>query len=267
MILLIIILTILIVWKIFSSSSNEIKKTGEWSYTPEDIGKSGERAVARKLNRLPKEYIVLNDVLLCTPYGTTQIDHIVVSPYAIFVIETKNYKGWIFGHQDAEEWKQSLFGQKQMSRWSSNQYKFINPIRQNMVHFQAVKTVLREIGDFTIIPIVAFADSANLKITTPNHTVINWCDLQSFIMSYKTPSISLDKIQQIVTKLSVSNIVIEGSRERHVERVQMMQQNRELAIANRRCPKCGGLLVQRQSKYGSFLGCSNYPRCRFTHNN
>ena len=61
-----------------------------WLSKPENIGKMGERRVARKLHWLSKEYITLNDVLLPTRYGTTQIDHIVVSPYGIFIIETKN---------------------------------------------------------------------------------------------------------------------------------------------------------------------------------
>ena len=71
--------------------------------SPNRIGKSGERRVARKLDWLSEEYIVLNDIMLPTQYGTTQIDHVVISPYGIFVIETKNYKGWIFGHENSEE--------------------------------------------------------------------------------------------------------------------------------------------------------------------
>ena len=32
------------------------------------------------------------------------------------------------------------------------------------------------------------------------------------------------------------------------------------------CPRCGGELVRRKGRYGEFLGCSNYPRCRYTKN-
>ena len=225
----------------------------------------GEKRVAIKLNWLPKEYITLNDVLLPTRYGTTQIDHIVVSPYGIFIIETKNYKGWIFGHQDSEEWKQSLLGKRRFWGWSSQQHKFRNPILQNSAHHRAVRDLLKDVGEFTIIPIVVFSDNADLKVTTPNHIVINWCYLRSAIESYKTPTISPDNIQQIVTKLTTANITTEGSREQHTHRVQSIQQNRDIAIVNRRCPKCGGSLVQRQGRYGRFWGCSNYPNCRFTH--
>lgn len=237
-----------------------------WMSSPKNIGKFGEKRVARKLDWLSKEYITLNDILLLTSYGTTQIDHIVVSPYGIFVIETKNYKGWIFGHENSEEWKQSLLGKKRFWGWSSEQHKLRNPIRQNAAHARAVKAILKEVGDFPIIPIVVFADSAKLNITTPNHIVINWCNLRSAIMSYRTQCISQEDIQRIVSKISSANITTEGSRESHIRNVQTVQQNRDMAIANGKCPKCGGNLVERKGRYGSFLGCSNYPRCRFTHN-
>lgn len=238
-ILFIVIVILLVVWKV-------------WLSKPENNGKAGEKRVARKLDWLPKEYMTLNDILLPTSYGTTQIDHIVVSPYGIFVIETKNYKGWIFGHQDSEEWKQSLLGKITIWGWSSEQHKFRNPIRQNLAHFRAVRAILKDVGDFTIIPIVVFADSADLNITVPNHTVINWYNLRSTIKAYSTPCISQDNLKRIVEKLTAANITAEGSRERHISKVQKIQQDRELAIANRRCPKCGGNLVQRQGKFGSF---------------
>lgn len=238
-----------------------------WKSSPRNIGKFGEKRVAQKLNRLPKDYITLNDILLPTNYdSTTQIDHIVVSPYGIFVIETKNYKGWIFGHENSEEWKQNLLGTKRFGRWSSKQHKFRNPILQNAAHARAVKAILKEVGDYPIIPIVVFADSAELNITAPNHIVINWCNLRSAIKSYRTQCISQEDIQRIVSKISSANITTEGSRESHIRNVQTVQQNRDMAIANGKCPKCGGSLVERRGRYGTFGGCSNYPKCRFTHN-
>lgn len=236
-----------------------------WMSSPTNIGKYGERKVASKLSWLSKEYIKLNDILLPTHYGTTQIDHVVVSHYGIFVIETKNYKGWIFGHENSEEWKQSLLGKKRFWGWTSEQHKFRNPIRQNMAHVRAVKTILKEIGEFPIIPIVVFSDRAELNITTPNHIVINWCNMRSTIKAYKTPCISKEDIQRIVRAISAANITTAGSKESHVRNIQTTLQNRELAIANRKCPKCCGNLIERSGRYGSFLGCSNYPYCRFTH--
>ena len=232
--------------------------------SPRNIGRFGEKRVARKLDWLPKEYITLNDILLPTNYGTTQIDHVVVSPYGIFVIETKNYKGWIFGHENSEEWKQSLIGKKRFWGWSSEQHKLWNPIRQNAAHARALKAILKELGDFAVIPIVVFSNSAVLKITTPNYIVINWCNLRSAIKLYKYRCISEEDVQRIVSKISSANIITKGSRETHVNNIQVAQYKKNVAIANGNCPKCGNKLVERKGKYGRFLGCSNYPQCKFT---
>lgn len=237
-----------------------------WMSSPNIIGKLGEKRVYRKLKRLSNEYITLNDVLLPTPNGTTQIDHIVVSPYGIFVIETKNYKGWIFGHEKSDEWKQSLLGKKDGRDWSSVQHKLRNPILQNAAHIKAVKATLNDVGDFPIIPIVAFSDNAKLHLTTPNHIVINWNKLRFVIMSYTSQHISQNEIQNIVRKITSTNITFIGSREKHNCNIQHIQQNRTQTIANGKCPKCGSNLIEKHGKYGKFLGCSNYPNCQFTHN-
>ncbi|WP_352338762.1 NERD domain-containing protein [Psychrobacter sp. 16-MNA-CIBAN-0192] len=65
--------------------------------------------------------------------GSTQIDHIIVSIYGIFVIETKHYKGWIFGSERQAQWTQSIMGRK---------YKFQNPLRQNYLHVKTLAELL-----------------------------------------------------------------------------------------------------------------------------
>ena len=57
---------------------------------------------------LPSEYYVMDDVVLNTVRGTTQIDHIVISKYGVFVIETKNYRGIIYGNDDSKKWNQNI---------------------------------------------------------------------------------------------------------------------------------------------------------------
>ena len=62
-----------------------------------DKGKLGERSVSKRLKRLDNnKYKVINDVILKTSRGTSQIDHLVVSNYGIFVIENKNFSGNIW---------------------------------------------------------------------------------------------------------------------------------------------------------------------------
>ena len=55
------------------------------------------------------EYHLMNNITLPFKDGTTQIDHILVSRYGIFVIETKHYKGWIFGDENSKNWTQVLY--------------------------------------------------------------------------------------------------------------------------------------------------------------
>ena len=76
---------------------------GIWTETPTYKGKEGENRVHNILMQLPDDYVILDDVVLPTNKGTTQIDHIVVSKYGVFAIETKNYRGEIYGDDNRKE--------------------------------------------------------------------------------------------------------------------------------------------------------------------
>ncbi len=118
-------------------------------------GAIGESSIARILKGLHgKEFRVFNDVILSTRYGSTQIDHIVISIYGIFVIETKNYSGWIHGNEKSEYWTQSFYRKKT---------KFRNPVKQNWAHVIALKEVLSDSIPVTYHPIVVFSGNAELK--------------------------------------------------------------------------------------------------------
>ena len=71
-------------------------------------GKYSENLVTGEISELSSEYMVFNDLLFESNGRSTQIDHVVVSPYGVFVIETKGYKGWIFGSEDSEYWTQTI---------------------------------------------------------------------------------------------------------------------------------------------------------------
>ncbi|WP_350617509.1 nuclease-related domain-containing protein, partial [Pseudomonas sp. HY7a-MNA-CIBAN-0227] len=76
-----------------------------------------------------------NNVTLPLPNGgSTQIDHVIVSIYGIFVIETKNYKGWIFGNEKQRQWTQAFP--------NGRKYKFQNPLRQNYLHIKTLADLL-----------------------------------------------------------------------------------------------------------------------------
>ena len=101
------------------------------------IGKGilGEMLVNFAVNvRLDKQtYHLIKNVTLPTEEGTTQIDHIVVSEYGLFVIETKNMKGWIFGSEKGKTWTQSIYKHKT---------KFQNPLHQNYKHTKTIESIL-----------------------------------------------------------------------------------------------------------------------------
>jgi Nuclease-related domain len=100
------------------------------------IGRSGENFVSRGLSRLdPQRYTTLDDLMLPSNgnTATTQIDHIVVSNFGIFCIETKSYRGWIFGNAQQKYWTQVIYRYRK---------KFYSPLRQNYAHIKAVEALL-----------------------------------------------------------------------------------------------------------------------------
>jgi hypothetical protein len=124
------------------------------------IGKRGENFVSRKLLELnSKHYKVLGNLLLPSlgNTNTTQIDHVVVSDFGIFCIETKSYSGWIFGNAQQQHWTQVLYRYKK---------QFYNPLRQNYAHIKAVEAIVRP--TYPKVPIwgfIAFPFAEMLKIT------------------------------------------------------------------------------------------------------
>lgn len=94
----------------------------------------GEFNVATILSTLSRnDYHIFNNIIVPSKYGTTQIDHVVVSIYGIFVIETKNYKGLIYGGDNAETWTKNMWG---------NKYSFRNPLKQNYGHVSRCRRLL-----------------------------------------------------------------------------------------------------------------------------
>jgi Nuclease-related domain len=79
-------------------------------FIPKIKGYLGEKSAAFFLSKLDKtKYKVINNIMLQVRNKMTQIDHVVVSNYGIFVIETKNYKGWIIGNEFDDNWKQVIY--------------------------------------------------------------------------------------------------------------------------------------------------------------
>jgi hypothetical protein len=224
-------------------------------FLPQIKGFVGEKTIIGMLSFLPKEkYMVLNNVMLKTQNGTTQIDHVVVSLYGVFVIETKNYKGWIYGKESDEYWTQNIYGKKN---------KFKNPIHQNYGHVKAIENLLGDFNGVNIVPVVAFSNSCDLKINVSPGKVVHFIQINKLIKQYTTETIVPDGMKEIASIILANNVDDKNTRKEHVDAIKTRVSGINQNIRDGICPKCGGTLIRRNGKYGEFTGCGNYPKCRY----
>ncbi len=231
-------------------------------------GSGGESRVARKLSKLPEEdYKAVNDIMLPTVDGaTTQVDHVVVSRYGIFVIETKDYSGRIFGGENQRIWTQSFRG----GRWSGPQkFHFQNPIRQNWWHIYTMADCL-ELPRRYFYNVVVFCGEGEFMTEMPGNVMYS-VDLCAYIRSFGMPILSDAKVEQVLAKLvKIDAGISDEERHAHVSRLHANHDPVLLAVAcergELRCPKCGAKMVLRHRKSDgvAFYGCSRYPQCRGT---
>lgn len=226
---------------------------------PGIIGAYGEYKVSSKLKRLNKnEYIVLNDILLKKNNSTSQIDHIIICKSGIIVIETKNYKGWIHGHEKSQYWSQTIYKKKD---------KFFNPIKQNWVHIHALKNILSEHLRIKYFPIIVFSGNAELKNITSSIPVIYKRKILRTIRKINDQNnLSFDQMKYISDKILENNVTGRKVNREHVKRVKKNVLERKKKEKLKICPRCGNKLIRRQGKHGKFYGCETFPKCRYTLN-
>jgi len=206
---------------------------------------------------LDKEvYVPVKNVTLQLSDGsTTQIDHILVSQYGIFIIETKNMKGWIFGGEHQKEWTQQIFKQK---------HKFQNPLHQNYRHLKAVEEIL-ELPPSSFTSIIAFVGECEFKTTLPKNVFAGF-SYTKYIKSFKEERLSPLQIRQTLSKLQRKRLEQSFKADRaHVENLkQRMQTAVEYAPDSPTCIRCNSSMVLRKNKKTEekFYGCSNYPGCK-----
>lgn len=220
------------------------------------LGEALVKVVAKL--RLPAEtYHPIHNVTLPTSDGTTQIDHVFVSRFGIFVVETKNMKGWIFGGENQAQWTQTLF---------KKSFKFQNPLRQNYKHVKALEAAL-DVPAEAIRSVVVFFGGCTFKSPMPAN-VTSGGDYITYIKSFREPVLSELEVQNAVSRIQVGRLA--PSRETHRQHLQQLRTRLDLA-AERKCPKCGSGMVLRTAKQGAnartqFWGCTAYPRCRAVQN-
>lgn len=218
-------------------------------------GHMGEWLVRFMLRwRLDKAtYFPLHNVTLTTPDGSTQIDHVLVSRFGIFAIETKNMQGWIFGGERQSEWTQKIY---------KRTFKFQNPLRQNYKHTKALEATL-QVPELAIHSVIVFVGGSTFKTEMPaNVTYGGGC--VRFILSFTEPVFDDQQVQHLVQQLQTGRLA--PTRATHNAHVQQLKE-RHNPDAERKCPKCGSAMVLRTAKADAqagkqFWGCSTFPKCR-----
>jgi restriction system protein len=218
-------------------------------------GATGEALVrlAARL-RLPSEtYHRIHNVTLRTPDGTTQIDHILISRFGVFVVETKHMKGWIFGAEHDAQWTQKLFRRS---------FRFQNPLRQNYKHVKALQDTL-EIPAHLIHSVIVFSGASSFKTSLPAN-VLRGGRYIGFIKSFQQQVFSDTEVQEILARIHASRLPPSlATRRQHIENLRA----RRDPSVERNCPRCGSRMVLRTAKQGKnagsqFWGCSTFPKCK-----
>ena len=226
---------------------------------PKIKGKLGEKGVEFYLSFLDKDrYTVLNDLIYRNDNRSTQIDHVVVSKRGVFVIETKNYKGRIYGSAGKDYWTHVI-------GW--NKYTLYNPMFQNENHIRFLIRkfpYLRRHRD-SIHSIVVFLNAEQLKLSGNCDSVVRLSRLNYYITSFRRDVLTDEECSQIIGMLSDEQWDDPDAHRKHRQNVRAAINDYERKLSEGICPRCGGQLVSRKGRYGTFLGCSNYPNCKYTH--
>jgi hypothetical protein len=172
-----------------------------------------EARLSRALQKrfVSPDYHLLNHVTLQARDGTTQVDHVLVSRFGVFVIETKNYKGWIFADANDRYWTQVLYRAK---------FRFRNPIRQNFRHLCAIRELLDFLPSDAILPIVVFTGNAEFKTTIPDG-VFQLRDFLAYLDSKVIEVMSMNRVQFCVGRLETARLSITKATD--VQHVQLLR--------------------------------------------
>ena len=192
---------------------------------------------------------------------TTQIDHIIISRYGVFVLETKNIRGKVYGSGNSEYWKQYLPDTGYRQYGITQEHQLRNPLWQNAGHINSLRRHVFG-NNVPIYGIVAFSDDTDLFVTA-EQPVMNMSGIVPYIKTFQDEVLSSDKMNYYRRRLFEVISTSEADRKEHIVNVRQNQERWDAAVSNGRCPRCGGSLVRREGKYGQFYGCSNYPKCKY----
>ncbi len=153
--------------------------------------------------------------------STTEVDLIMIAETGIYVYESKNYSGWIFGNEKQKNWTQSL-PNKQKN-------KFYNPIWQNNGHISALKHTLGMDEPELYKSYIIFSERCTLKkvtVTSESVKVIKRDDLVTYMkkdMAESAKVFTVEEVEAIYQKLQMCVLADEAMKQQHIESVKLKQ--------------------------------------------
>ena len=254
--------------------SNNNKPIIRFTESIEEKGTRGEREVSQIVawSCYGSNAIPIKNLYLPWPDGSTaQIDELIIADSGIYVIEMKNYKGWIFGNENNKYWTQVLYSGY---RGESTKNRLYNPIWQNASHVSCIRQNLKGYKG-PIHSLIVFGNEAEFKdvtVLSPDVRVLYQRNLHRIICEIHAANegrLSESDIEDIHSRLL--NASSKADSTLHVENIHRRLAEKEERIKRGLCPRCGAPLVVRTAKKGpnagsQFLGCSRYPDCKYTKN-
>ena len=214
-------------------------------------GEEGENLVASILDKDTKYHRLINNLVLLGDNGVShQIDHILIRPNGVFVVETKNYYGLIEGKEEDSFWTRSYFVKGKVKKAT-----FHNPLKQNQSHIRAIKKIIGK--DYPIYCFVVFVQNNSESLA-----LFSACDARNIIQRINLltsdKSLSKGEIDMIADSLLAKEAYL--NTDDHVSNIKNAEKSRRdaqkemrIAIEKKICPKCGRPLVLNKNE----LKCSN----------
>lgn len=258
-----------------------------------DLGRYGEYLTYRNLRPYEAEgaKFIFNCYLPRDNGDTTEVDVLMIYKSGLYVFESKNYSGWIFGNEKSKTWTQTL----PQGRRSHKEH-FLNPIMQNKLHIKWLRSLLQD-ETIPIHSVIVFSERCTLKkvdIFSSNAVVIKrniLCKTVGEIDAKATVTLEIDKVMGLYEKLYPYSQVSMDVRQAHIDSInsRIEQEKEEKGIIQNQpdsdanneaiseaqeqitCPLCGSPLVLRTAKKGknvgqNFYGCSSFPKCKYIKN-
>jgi hypothetical protein len=201
--------------------------------SPKAKGTRLENKIHQRLEKLALKYegFAFKDLMLPMGDSTTQIDNVLITPKAMFVIEAKNYKGRIFGSINQDQWTLTskttkTYKNKRGKSYQKsfiNKYQFYNPIKQNETHVNALKKYTK--AGFPIYNLVVFGSLSDLSAldSTESMHLTKTFYLNNLIdkrLKSTKKNISKEEVNEIAKTLLDKNILNKKLRRNHVKAIK-----------------------------------------------